>query len=365
MRDPRNWVRPVVAAGVTATAGTALVVLRVRARQHARRGESSTPDGVRRAHAPRHRRGSSPGPAGPVGTSQSAGLLPPSHARDRRLVLQLRASDLPGLHDADLGRDALPGVRGRAHEGATAARPGCDRDVRASHLAVRPADLVGHADADRDQRDRVPVGGRRRPRARRRSASLVYAYIHGVLLGPAMSHGYHQYWRLLTSGFLHASIIHIGFNMLSLWFVGRSLEPAIGRALLRRDLLHRAAGRLVRRAPVHAGRADARRLRRDLRGLRRADHGRPRPRASRSGSRDCCRSCSSTSSTRSRRQRLGRRPPRRVPVGLRHGLAGDRVRREARQARGRAHGLPGDCRGRVSSVPSPSPVAMVCCRTAQ
>src|SRR3984957_6118105 len=42
MRDPRNWVRPVVAASVTVTAGTALVLLRVRARQHARRGESST-----------------------------------------------------------------------------------------------------------------------------------------------------------------------------------------------------------------------------------------------------------------------------------------------------------------------------------
>jgi len=42
MRDPRNWVRPVVAASVTLTAGTALVALRVRARQHARRGESST-----------------------------------------------------------------------------------------------------------------------------------------------------------------------------------------------------------------------------------------------------------------------------------------------------------------------------------
>jgi hypothetical protein len=42
MRDPRNWVRPAVAASVTVTAGTALVVLRVRARQHARRGESST-----------------------------------------------------------------------------------------------------------------------------------------------------------------------------------------------------------------------------------------------------------------------------------------------------------------------------------
>jgi membrane associated rhomboid family serine protease len=53
-------------------------------------------------------------------------------------------------------------------------------------------------------------------------------WYHGVLYGPFMSHGYHQYWRLLTSGFLHASLIHIGVNMLSLWFVGRVLEPAIG-----------------------------------------------------------------------------------------------------------------------------------------
>jgi membrane associated rhomboid family serine protease len=58
-----------------------------------------------------------------------------------------------------------------------------------------------------------------------------YAYIHGVLFGPYISgHPFHQYYRLLTSGFLHESIIHIGFNMLSLWFVGRSLEPAIGKA---------------------------------------------------------------------------------------------------------------------------------------
>lgn len=57
-----------------------------------------------------------------------------------------------------------------------------------------------------------------------------YAYLNGVLFGPLMSHGHHQYWRLLTSGFLHASILHVGINMFSLWFVGRSLEPAIGRA---------------------------------------------------------------------------------------------------------------------------------------
>ena len=44
MRDPRNWVRPVVAAGVTVTAGTALVALRVRANPQARGGRtSSTP----------------------------------------------------------------------------------------------------------------------------------------------------------------------------------------------------------------------------------------------------------------------------------------------------------------------------------
>lgn len=65
-----------------------------------------------------------------------------------------------------------------------------------------------------------------------------YAYVHGVLFGPALTghnpfpaplNGNHEYWRLLTSGFLHESIWHIGMNMFSLWFVGRSLEPAIGK----------------------------------------------------------------------------------------------------------------------------------------
>jgi membrane associated rhomboid family serine protease len=55
-----------------------------------------------------------------------------------------------------------------------------------------------------------------------------WVFNNGVLFGPAMTHGYHQYWRLLTTGFLHASLIHIGLNMLSLWFIGRALEPAIG-----------------------------------------------------------------------------------------------------------------------------------------
>jgi membrane associated rhomboid family serine protease len=49
----------------------------------------------------------------------------------------------------------------------------------------------------------------------------------GVLYGPAIVHQ-HEYWRLITSGFLHDGIFHIGFNMLFLWIVGTQLETAIG-----------------------------------------------------------------------------------------------------------------------------------------
>jgi hypothetical protein len=41
MRDPRNWVRPVIAAGVAATAGSALVALRVRGSHRNRVNESA------------------------------------------------------------------------------------------------------------------------------------------------------------------------------------------------------------------------------------------------------------------------------------------------------------------------------------
>ncbi len=50
---------------------------------------------------------------------------------------------------------------------------------------------------------------------------------HAVLFGPAIVHQ-HEYWRIVTSGFLHDGLLHIAVNMLSLYFVGRVLEPAIG-----------------------------------------------------------------------------------------------------------------------------------------
>ena len=51
---------------------------------------------------------------------------------------------------------------------------------------------------------------------------------NGALNGPAIA-DQHEYWRLVTGAFLHAGLLHIGFNMYLLWILGGLLEPAIGR----------------------------------------------------------------------------------------------------------------------------------------
>ena len=47
-----------------------------------------------------------------------------------------------------------------------------------------------------------------------------------ALNGPAVANG--DYWRIVTSGFLHAGLLHIFFNMYLLYLLGNMLEPAIG-----------------------------------------------------------------------------------------------------------------------------------------
>jgi membrane associated rhomboid family serine protease len=47
------------------------------------------------------------------------------------------------------------------------------------------------------------------------------------LYAPFVADG--EWYRLLTSAFLHASLVHIGFNMLMLWWFGQALEVALGR----------------------------------------------------------------------------------------------------------------------------------------
>src|SRR5215207_8185144 len=46
------------------------------------------------------------------------------------------------------------------------------------------------------------------------------------LFGPLVAEG--EWYRLISGGFLHASLIHIGFNMFLLLILGRILEPALG-----------------------------------------------------------------------------------------------------------------------------------------
>lgn len=49
-----------------------------------------------------------------------------------------------------------------------------------------------------------------------------------ALFGPAVAAG--EWWRLVTSGFLHYGLIHVGFNMVLLYQLGSMLEPTLGRA---------------------------------------------------------------------------------------------------------------------------------------
>jgi membrane associated rhomboid family serine protease len=47
-----------------------------------------------------------------------------------------------------------------------------------------------------------------------------------ILDGPDVADG--DGWRLLTSGFVHVEYWHIGMNMISLFWLGRMMEPALG-----------------------------------------------------------------------------------------------------------------------------------------
>jgi membrane associated rhomboid family serine protease len=52
-------------------------------------------------------------------------------------------------------------------------------------------------------------------------------YIKWILYGPWVANG--DWWRLITSTFLHANILHIGLNMYFLWWVGSAVESVLGR----------------------------------------------------------------------------------------------------------------------------------------
>ncbi len=77
-----------------------------------------------------------------------------------------------------------------------------------------------------------------------------------------------EWYRLITSGFIHFGFIHLAFNSLALWNVGQMLESAVGHArfalLYIASLLAGSAGALVlenpslfRSAPITGGASGA------------------------------------------------------------------------------------------------------------
>jgi membrane associated rhomboid family serine protease len=49
----------------------------------------------------------------------------------------------------------------------------------------------------------------------------------GGVFGPAVAAG--EWWRIVTSGFLHFNLIHLGFNCFLIYQLGMLLEPVLGR----------------------------------------------------------------------------------------------------------------------------------------
>ena len=48
-----------------------------------------------------------------------------------------------------------------------------------------------------------------------------------ALWGPLVADG--EWYRIVTSGFLHDGVFHLGFNCFALWIMGKSLEQFLGR----------------------------------------------------------------------------------------------------------------------------------------
>ena len=60
------------------------------------------------------------------------------------------------------------------------------------------------------------------------NANSGWIFEHGALYGPLVANG--DWWRLITAAFLHYGPIHLGMNMLALWWLGAPVEMVLGRA---------------------------------------------------------------------------------------------------------------------------------------
>jgi len=51
------------------------------------------------------------------------------------------------------------------------------------------------------------------------------------LMNPFMIFKKNEYWRFITSGFIHGSYVHLGFNMFTFYFFGQVVERVFGQVI--------------------------------------------------------------------------------------------------------------------------------------
>ena len=158
-----------------------------------------------------------PWPGGPPGAAPAVCVRHPDR-RHRAELHPVRASRLPRVPARGVRR--LPVRRLRRRGPARGAPRRDDRRRRAGRTPAR------HADARRAQRRGLRLDGRhlgqRLDATTGRRCSSDWALVPG-----AVADG--EWWRVLTGGFLHFGPIHLLFNMMALWVIGRDVEPALGR----------------------------------------------------------------------------------------------------------------------------------------
>lgn len=121
-------------------------------------------------------------------------------------------------------------------------RPACPECQRPAAVGVHCVDCVREAQAGVRQvrtASGVVVRARKPVVTYAIMALCVVGYLMQLFV-PGFSQAFvewnlavgHEPWRMLTAGFLHDTSnplpVHLALNMLSLWFLGRALEPVLG-----------------------------------------------------------------------------------------------------------------------------------------
>ena len=115
----------------------------------------------------------------------------------------------------------------------------CDRPICLEDAVDAPVGFLCPDDAQQSARVRRVTAGASGTVTKTLTGVLVAIYVlqqiglgdltvRGLTFGPLVAEG--EWWRLVTGGFLHGGLLHIGFNGYLLYQLGMMLEPALGRS---------------------------------------------------------------------------------------------------------------------------------------